>query len=667
MSKLTKALTAAAGNAGGDPLYVEDVFSTYLYEGTSAAGNVVTNGVDLAGEGGLVWLKSRGDAQSHGLFDTERGAGKLLQSNATAAELPYTDVSSFNSNGFTAGFYSGWFNSSNYDQCSWTFRKAEKFFDVLTYSSDTTSGARTISHNLGSTPAFIIVKETTNADAWYVYHIGAGVNKYLELNLTGTGHASTNFWGVTDSTFTVDGFLNNNGSTGKDYVAYLFASDAGGFGDDGDESIIKCGSYTGNGNSNGPEVNLGFEPQFLMVKNTTGGNWVIADTMRSFGVEDMASLYPNTANAESTIIAGKGITPTATGFKCIDGNATTNQNSASHIYIAIRRPMKTPESGTEVFSPYAYSDTNLTSGSGTASNRTIINGGSNGGSGFPVDQFWHQKTSPNSSYGFHIFDRLRGKGKGLLTKDYNAAPAGDSASNSGFDFQEGVDVEYNGEMYYYNTAAGGRSHISYCFKRAAKAFDTVVYDGNGTVGRAVTHNLQAVPEMMFVKAHSTSNEAHWVYHKATGNTASLLVNGDGSGYGGFWNSTTPSATTFTVSSSAAVNSGAHKYVAWLWATLDGVTKVGSYSGTGSNVNVDCGFSAGARFILIKRSNGDGDWYVWDSARGIVAGNDPYVIFEGGANTSTDYIDPLSSGFTVTSSAPAALNASGGSYIFLAIA
>ena len=72
------------------------------------------------------------------------------------------------------------------ESVTWTFRKKAKFFDIVTYSSDTTSGARTISHNLGSTPAFIIVKGLNFSDAWYVYHIGTGVNKYLELNLTGT-------------------------------------------------------------------------------------------------------------------------------------------------------------------------------------------------------------------------------------------------------------------------------------------------------------------------------------------------------------------------------------------------------------------------------------------------------------------------------------------------
>jgi hypothetical protein len=117
------------------------------------------------------------------------------------------------------------------------------------------------------------------------------------------------------------------------------------------------------------------------------------------------------------------------------------------------------------------------------------------------------------------------------------------------------------------------------------------------------------------------------------------------------------------------NDSSATYIAYLFATLAGVSKVGSYTGTGADLNVDCGFSAGARFILIKRTDSTGDWYVWDSARGIVAGNDPYLLLNSLAAevTSTDYIDPLSSGFTVTSSAPAALNASGGTYIFLAIA
>jgi hypothetical protein len=66
---------------------------------------------------------------------------------------------------------------------------------------------------------------------------------------------------------------------------------------------------------------------------------------------------------------------------------------------------------------------------------------------------------------------------------------------------------------------------------------------------------------------------------------------------------------------------------------------------------------------------EGDWIIWDSTRGIVSGDDPTLILNSNAaeHTDLDFIDPLSAGFTITSGAPAALNANGGNYIYLAIA
>jgi hypothetical protein len=138
---------------------------------------------------------------------------------------------------------------------------------------------------------------------------------------------------------------------------------------------------------------------------------------------------------------------------------------------------------------------------------------------------------------------------------------------------------------------------------------------------------------------------------------------------GYWESA-PTPTQFFPYGSDVNNTGS--WIAYLFATLPNISKVGNYSGdTGNNVDVNCGFIAGARFILIKRTDtgSTGDWYVWDTTRGIAAGNDPYFLLNSAVAqvTNTDYIDPLSSGFTVTSSAPAALNATGGTYLFLAIA
>ena len=135
-----------------------------------------------------------------------------------------------------------------------------------------------------------------------------------------------------------------------------------------------------------------------------------------------------------------------------------------------------------------------------------------------------------------------------------------------------------------------------------------------------------------------------------------------------WNSTLPTSTEFTVNNND-VNSGSEAYVAYLFASSPGISKVGSYTGTGSDIDVDCGFTSGARFVLLKRTDDAASWYVFDTSRGIVAGNDPMINLDTTAVevTNTDYIDPISSGFRIPSTATSALNASGGNYIFLAIA
>jgi hypothetical protein len=130
------------------------------------------------------------------------------------------------------------------------------------------------------------------------------------------------------------------------------------------------------------------------------------------------------------------------------------------------------------------------------------------------------------------------------------------------------------------------------------------------------------------------------------------------------------STSFTLSTIYIGNEAGAPIITYLFASAPNVSKVGTYTGTGSDVNVDCGFSSGARFVYVQRADATGTGkYIWDSVRGIVAGNDPYLLLNSTAAevTNTDYIDPLASGFTVTSSRQRLLNASGGTYIFLAIA
>jgi hypothetical protein len=129
------------------------------------------------------------------------------------------------------------------------------------------------------------------------------------------------------------------------------------------------------------------------------------------------------------------------------------------------------------------------------------------------------------------------------------------------------------------------------------------------------------------------------------------------------------ATALLLGGDTDVSGAGSTYVAYLFASCPGVSKVGSYTGNGSSQTIDCGFAAGARFVLIKRTNAAGDWYVWDTARGIVSGNDPHLSLNTTAAevTTNDTIDPASSGFIVNQVSATNVNVSSATYIYLAIA
>ena len=111
------------------------------------------------------------------------------------------------------------------------------------------------------------------------------------------------------------------------------------------------------------------------------------------------------------------------------------------------------------------------------------------------------------------------------------------------------------------------------------------------------------------------------------------------------------------------------YIAYLFATLAGISKVSSYTGNGTSQTIDCGFSTGAKFIIIKRTDSTGDWYFWDVLRGIVAGNDPHLSLNTTAAevTTDDSIDPDTSGFIVNQNATTNINVTSATYIYYSIA
>jgi hypothetical protein len=636
----------------GNFLAVEDVFSTYLYTGNGST-QTITNGINVSGSGGLVWTKSRNDGGYwHSLCDTTRGAGNIISTNATNGQFSQPDnITGFTSTGFSVG--STFSNTSGYTFASWTFREAPNFFDVVTWTGN--GANRNIAHNLGSVPGMIIVKRTDTAADWQVYHRSNANTQYQVLNTTAGVATGTTRWNSTTPTateFTVgtDATVNASGGT---YVAYLYAHDTSSTG------LIQCGTYTGNGNTSVQNINLGWEPQWILIKQSVvaGGAagysdaWQIVDNMRGLVVgADDAILNPNSSSAENTNTFAMAAEPTATGWQVGSQN---NYSGATYIYMAIRRgPMRTPTLGTSVFAPVAF-------GTGTPANTKVT-------TNFPVDLVINTIRSGDAK---EVLTRLTasntsGSSIGLRT---NTADAETNRSPSrGYGWDSNVSLTLGG----YYTDFGGNSNIQWNFRRAPGFMDVVFYTGNGVAGRTVPHNLGVAPEMMIFK--TTGNGNNWcVYNANLGASAMMRLNATDASNSPhpFINYTSPTSTVFTVGGDFNTNHTGLGQIAYLFASCPGVSKVGSYTGNGSSQTINCAFTTGARYVLIKRTDSTGNWLVWDSARGIVAGNDPYLALNNtdAEVTTNDSVDTDSTGFIVNQVAASNVNVNAATYIFLAIA
>ena len=286
---------------------------TATVSGTTGSGNnsytlsLVTTG---SGSGGMIWTRSRDTAGYTGIVDSVRGTGYSVQT-PTSGELyshsntapgiqsgsRVSDILFLSANGYSLGFGTSSENKSNSSYVSWSFIKNSKFFDIITYTG--TGSATTIAHNLGSIPGCIFIKRTDIAANWQVYHNGLTSAAYsIQLNLSAAQASATTVWNSTAPTSTVFsvGTSTDVNASGGTYVAYIFAHNAGGFGLTGTDNVISCGSYTGNAATQ--QITLGYEPQFLLIKQAgiSGNSWLIFDNMRGFSLGSEACLQPNTSN-----------------------------------------------------------------------------------------------------------------------------------------------------------------------------------------------------------------------------------------------------------------------------------------------------------------------------------------------------------------------------------
>ena len=415
------------------------------------------------------------------------------------------------------------------------------------------------------------------------------------------------------------------------------------FGENEDQNVIKCGSYVGNGSSTGPEINLGWEPQWIMLKRAdTTGDWFQHDSMRGMvtGGNDPYILL-GTTDPESGSYDLVDLTPT--GFKITTDSSAYNANEGRFIYMCLRRPDgyvgKPAKVGTDVFA--------MDTGAGTSTLPVFD-------SGFPVDLAWYKGVG-TSSTGILQTGRLT-QGKYL-----SSSTNGSQVTFADFRFDSNVGWDQD---------AVTSAWQSWMWKRAS-SFTMVTYKGDGIAGRQITHDLgpNNVPEMIWIKRRDTN--ANWrAYHIGLNNGvnpqdyALRLNTGDAqNALTDYWGDTAFTSTHFQVGSATDINAAGSDYIAMLFSSVTGISKCGYYSGSNSSQTISLGFQP--RFVIIRATNTAQSWIVLDTLRGWGSGDDEYLqLNESNAQASLDLGTPTSTGMTLVGS-ESRVNYSGNNYIYYA--
>ena len=310
---------------------LEDSFNTVLFTGNGSATQAIT-GVGFQPD--LFWIKNRQASENHYLNDSVMGTSSLLRPNLTSAAVTTPSyVQSFDLDGIT--FQSSLLATQNY--VGWAWKGAEipainsngsipsvvsanpaAGFSIVSWNGNASTA--TIGHGLGSAPKMIITKaRNVAATRWNTFHASVGTGKYLSLE---TANAASTFalaWPTLpdENVWYMSSWENY---TGENYISYVFAEVAG---------FSKFGSYSGQ--STNKSIDLGFEPAFVMIKNTTIDEWwAMADNKRLNGVYSNR-LYANRSDSESIsdAIEFSGNTIIVKG-----NNSNVNLSGSTFIYMA---------------------------------------------------------------------------------------------------------------------------------------------------------------------------------------------------------------------------------------------------------------------------------------------------------------------------------------------
>jgi len=683
-----------------------DYFNTVLYtgDGTTSQGKT---GVGFQPD--FTWIKNRSSSgNNHALFDSVRGIQRELRSDSTAPEIDYTatnySLKSFDIDGFTVGdITAGNYNvngavggtwSGNAEFVAWNWKaggadvlneegtidsqvsaNVDAGFSIVKYTGNGTNGA-TVGHGLSSAPELVLIKQLSTAGHHWksiAAVLGAGKAIYLNLDIAAVSGQFNNTL-PTDDVFTLDTDTNDNENNAS-HIAYAFHSV---------EGYSRIGSYDGTGAS-GNYIVTGFRPAFVMMKAYDDtSDWFIVDNKRNLTDPRNSNLRPNNSNTEAN--AASGLNFLSNGFEFT--GAAFNDNNVSWIYMAFAEENVQPEPElANSFNVVTYTGTGTTGG-----NTLPVTG-----FGFQPDLVWVKNRDVAVNH--YLYDSVRGTGtaKALHSNTTSSESSASTYSTNGgvssflsdgFTAYRGTDNTYQG------TNMNGQDYVAWAWKASndstinqdgsitsivsanpAAGFSVVSTQSDGSGYLNFGHGLSQAPELVITKFTGQTGE-WYTYTSAISNgfDVALKLNSSDAAITAYgtnkWSAT---STVVAIGNPQWYFTANVPFITYCFHSVDGYQKIGSYTGNGTTSNriytTNDGTSNGTdgfepRFLLVKQTNASRNWNIYDNLR--VQDRPLFPNLSSAEAGDAERLQFNSDGFTWTNSA-ADFNASGGTYIYLAIA
>ena len=649
-------------------------FNVVLYTGNGSTQSIT--GVGFQPD--FVWVKARDRAgEWHMLSDSTRGTNSQLFSNAqNPQDTKSTVITSFDSDGFTVGS-DNLVNFSGDDYVAWCWKagggttssntdgsitstvqaNTKAGFSIVKWTGTGAQG--TIGHGLSAAPELIFSKRLDSANNWNVYQKDLSLSHstypdWLYLNLDSSqqnsgSSANHPYYQAPSSTLIYQntGTSESSNVNGGEYISYCFASVAG---------YSKIGSYTGNGLTNGPIVNTGFEPAYVMIKRTDSiDDWIVVDNKRNTVNSRYNYLMPNSDAVENGSASGT-VNPLVNfltnGFQIAATWGAVNNNGSPYIYIAFASDASTAPALPDSFTNKLYT--------GNGAQRNIE-------TGFKPGMVWWKSIASGDH---NIGDVVQGAGNFIRPNStiaqYAAVDQILSYNDTSYTIGTGNDGNQNGYDFVswtwkaniiptINTDGTIQSLVS---ANQAAGFSIVKYTGTGA-NATVGHGLSSAPNCIITK-RLDAIEGWLVWFSSLPASNYMYLNSSGIGGTDTNAYKTISSTTNQIGSDGTVNASGGEYISYVFHSVSGFSKMGTYTGTGATHAIT-GVGFQPDWIMGKETDGVDSWEMVDSARGINK-----MVYANGNNaevTNTNFTSFDSDGFTLSSAT--SINQSGQTYIYMA--